>query len=136
MAQPISRDIPMRLKTSLLLILSLLFSVFLASASFASKADELLAKADKLVADAQVAKHSADKNDNYNDAIKIYNDVAKQYSNTPEAARAMYQVAVVYGTAEGKVNNPRTGYDTLKQLINCFTYCKSQACAAGMNVTG
>lgn len=114
----------MRLKTSLLLSITLLFSFSLAGASFASKADELIAKGDKLVAKAEASKRTVDKNDDYDEAIKAYNEVAngKAYSDTPEAAEAMYKVSMVHYTADkkAKVYNLRMAYDNLKKLISSY----------------
>ena len=98
----------------------MLFSVFLASASFASKADELLAKADKLVVEAQTAKHSTDRDENYNDAIKIYTGIAKDYTHTPEAATAIYRHALILDVAEGKLHNPYQAHKMLNEFVAAY----------------
>jgi len=93
-----------------------------AGACLASKADELLADADKELAKAKVARNTADRNEYYKQAVKTYNEVAGQsrYAGTPQAARAMFQVAVIQSTAKGKSGNLYGSYETLKRLINTF----------------
>jgi len=114
------------LKISLALTLMLLFA---ASASFASKADTLFAKADKALAAAEKSTRTSEKNDNYKDAIdylyKIIND--KKYVGMPEAAKALYEVALIHGTADErtKTYNLNTSSETFKKLIYLYDKPKS-----------
>ncbi|MEN6357152.1 MAG: YidC/Oxa1 family membrane protein insertase [Armatimonadota bacterium] len=117
-------------KTSLALIFILLISLSAATFSFASKADVLFAKADKAVAAAEKSTRTSDKNDNYQQAIKYLNDIAnnKKYSGMPEGAKALYETALIYGTADKRTKtfNLNTSVETFKRLINNYDRPKSE----------
>lgn len=117
------------LKTSLALIFVLLISLSAASVGFASKADDLFAKAEKAVAAAEKSTRTSDKNDNYQRAIKYLNEIAsdKKYTGMPEGAKALYEEALIYGTADKRTKtfNLNTSAETFKRLINNYDLPKS-----------
>ncbi|MCE5324424.1 YidC/Oxa1 family membrane protein insertase [bacterium] len=118
------------LKKSLASIFILLIAFGAANVSFASKADVLFAKAEKTIAAAEKSTRTSDKNDNYQNAIRSLNDIAgdKKYSGMPEGAKALYEMAMIYGTADKrtKTYNLNTSVETFKRLINNYDRPKSE----------
>jgi len=106
-------------KTSFALIFILLLSFLIGSVSFAATVDEIFADARASVKAAEKASRTAVKNEKYQEAIDLYNKVAnnKKYTGTPEAVKASYEIALIYGTAEGKIRNLNTSGENFKKLI-------------------
>ena len=108
-----------RSKLLLPLILALLLSI-VASACFASKAEELLKKAQVATRKAQSAQSTADRDENYKKAIDNYNRVIKDYKNSFEAVQARFALARIYETAKGDHKNLRGAYDAYNSLVSEF----------------
>ncbi|MCE5315203.1 MAG: YidC/Oxa1 family membrane protein insertase [Armatimonadota bacterium] len=111
-------------RTTFALTFTLLIALLISSASFASKADELFAEAKKSVTAAEKATRTSEKNEEYQDAIKSLNEIAndKKYSGMPEGAKALYEMGIIYGTADKrtKTYNLNTSSETFKKLINVY----------------
>lgn len=107
-----------KFKRSIAIIFALIFIFCLSAASFASKADELLADADKAIAAAKAAKKSADIDENIKKAQELYTTIGKDFSGKPEGALALYKLAVLEATHPVKEPNLYGARNTLKQLLN------------------
>ena len=112
----------MRSKIIFALIFALLLSVLVSSMCFASKADELLRDAERATAKAKAATRSVDRDESYEKALELYGKISseKRFSGTPEAAKALYETALIQHTAKGKNNNQYQAYQTLNVLLNTF----------------
>ncbi len=99
-------------------VFAFILIICLSTASFASKADELLVDAGKAVIKAKAAKTTVDKKENYKKATELYTSISNDYKGTPQAATALYALAVLENTPENiDAFNLYTAHSTLKQLL-------------------
>ncbi|MCX6344038.1 MAG: membrane protein insertase YidC [Armatimonadetes bacterium] len=104
---------------SIAITFALIIIFCLSAASFASKADELLADADKAVVAAKASKATVDKKENYKKAAELYTSVSTDYANTPQTAKALYKLAILENTTENTdAFNVYNARNTLKKLLN------------------
>ncbi len=121
------------LRISIALILAAALSLAVVSASFASKADDLLEQGAKAGAQATTAKGETDKTDYYKKAVEKYNEVVSKYPDKVQGPQALYELVVLDRDMAATYKNTKDqskylyqAYNTSKQLIGTYDVPASQ----------